>query len=284
MSPLHISFLQCLVFIIFGQLIRLLKLKTPEQKKTVSFITKIVIQVTLPCLLVRSMSQLRTFPLDGVLLMSMYVAYNIIAAVVGVIVYHKRPVEVGAGLTASVLGMNVGVFFYPIMEQIAGAPGVARLAMYDTANELFVFLVYPRIFDWARRRYKRKLDAAAAAAKEDENKHAPRPSEERMLPRSSEDSHGDVEMEPVTVLDPNPLRPFRHTSCNLRRPLQHLLCLLPRQLLRILHSYCGRLHLHWRLQLQPQHQHCLRHPNFCNHGIRWSACPAYHQASLPHGM
>ena len=173
LSPLQDSFLKCLGYIIIGQVVRLLTMRTPEKQRAVSFITKLVIQVTLPCLLVRTMSQLREFPFDGVLLMLMYVAYNVIAAVVGIIAYHRRPIEVGAGLTCSLLGMNVGVFFYPIMEQIAGQPGVARLAMYDTANEIFVFLVYPFFFDWAQARYKRKLarqKADAEAAQPDSKK------------------------------------------------------------------------------------------------------------------
>lgn len=165
MATLQETFLSCLAYIVVGQLVRVLSLRTPEQLRSVAFMTKLVIQVTLPCLLLRTMSRLRTFPFDAVLLMLLYVAHNVIAAVVGVLVYHRRPVEVGAGLAASLLGMNVGVFFYPIMEQIAGEAGVARLAMYDTANEIFVFLVYPWIFEWAGARYKRKLAAEAEAAR-----------------------------------------------------------------------------------------------------------------------
>lgn len=167
MATLQETFLSCLAYIVVGQLVRVLSLRTPEQLRSVAFMTKLVIQVTLPCLLLRTMSRLRTFPFDAVLLMLLYVAHNVIAAVVGVLVYYRRPVEDGAGLAASLLGMNVGVFFYPIMEQIAGEAGVARLAMYDTANEIFVFLVYPWIFEWAGSRYKRKLAAAAAAAAKD---------------------------------------------------------------------------------------------------------------------
>lgn len=210
MSALQETFLSCLAYIVVGQLVRLLSLKTPEQLRSVAFMTKLVIQVTLPCLLLRTMSRLRSFPFDAVLLMLLYVAYNVIAAVVGVVVYHRRPVEDGAGLAASLLGMNVGVFFYPIMEQIAGEPGVARLAMYDTANEIFVFLVYPWIFEWAGSRYKRKL-AAAAAAKEasgDSNvaKNAVELESVEHAEHTDHADHGDSrESMEVPVHDPRPV-------------------------------------------------------------------------------
>ena len=147
---LQTTFCECLIYIFLGQLFRQLFLRQPEQKRYIVIVTKIVIQATLPSLVLRNISKLRTISKEGWFLIASYIVYSLTVYVVTFFgLYRRKPSNIRASMLCSALGVNIGLFFYPIIEAIGGSDGIALSAMADIPSTLTAFIFYPLIYDWA---------------------------------------------------------------------------------------------------------------------------------------
>lgn len=147
---LQTTFCECLIYIFLGQLFRQLFLRQPEQKRYIVIVTKIVIQATLPSLVLRNISKLRTISKEGWFLIASYIVYSLLVYLVTFFgLYRRKPSNIRASMLCSALGVNIGLFFYPIIEAIGGSDGIALSAMADIPSTLTAFIFYPLIYDWA---------------------------------------------------------------------------------------------------------------------------------------
>lgn len=147
---LQTTFCECLIYIFLGQLFRQLFLRKSEQKRYIVIVTKIVIQATLPSLVLRNISKLRTISKEGWFLIASYIVYSLVVyAVTFFLLYRRKEPNIRASMLCSALGVNIGLFFYPIIEAIGGSDGIALSAMADIPSTLTAFIFYPIIYDWA---------------------------------------------------------------------------------------------------------------------------------------
>lgn len=180
---LQSTFCECLVYIILGQVLRYLVLKEPEKKAYISLVTKVVMQITLPCLLLRNLSSIREISTEGWILIGSVVGHTLITAAVTFLFFHRVDLDIRAPVYCSCLSFNVGLFFYPIIEDIAGTKGVTTAAMLEIPSDVVSFVVYIFIYDWgnkhraAKRESETAIEMSVLAQKkaEEEAKHGKAP-------------------------------------------------------------------------------------------------------------
>ena len=95
------------------------------------------------------MSKIQTFSAEGGIAIGVYLLMQVCTGTLGWLWFRRKPPEEYAELMASVLAENISLFFYPIMEGIAGADGLALLALLDFPSPFFIYGAFPFIFRWA---------------------------------------------------------------------------------------------------------------------------------------
>ena len=98
------------------------------------------------------MSKIQTFSAEGGIAIGVYLLMQVCTSTLGWLWFRRKPTEEFAELMASVLAENISLFFYPIMEGIAGADGLALLALLDFPSPFFIYGAFPFIFRWASER------------------------------------------------------------------------------------------------------------------------------------
>lgn len=151
---LQSTFGECLIFVAVGQIFRQLILNRPGCGHYVNVLVTVVLQVTLPCVLVRTLSGIKAFSVEGGVAIALYLVYVPVSGLVAWLWYrHKEPGLLACFVTSS-MAENIGLFFYPIMEEVAGADGVAMLALVDFPGPFFAFGLFPMIYRWAANKRK----------------------------------------------------------------------------------------------------------------------------------
>lgn len=148
MVQLHETFVGAIATVVVGQLLRRLFLKSNEQKKYIMLLSKILIYVTIPATLFRAMSNVRKMPWDGLYLLLCCMVYECAAAVIGVLVFHRVERKYRGVTIGSSVSFAIGMFFFGIMENLAGETGVMYLAFFDVPNAFFVYVGQPLIFHY----------------------------------------------------------------------------------------------------------------------------------------
>lgn len=95
------------------------------------------------------MSKIQTFSAEGGIAIGVYLLMQVCTATLGWLWFRRKPTAEFAELMASVLAENISLFFYPIMEGIAGADGLALLALLDFPSPFFIYGAFPFLFRWA---------------------------------------------------------------------------------------------------------------------------------------
>ena len=146
---LQSTFCESLLLIALGQAYRLALLNTPGRRHFITLLVNLCLQVTLPCTLIRTMSKIHHFSAEGGISIGVYLLNQVGMGTLGWLWFRKRPPHERAQLMASVLAENISLFFYPIMEDIAGTEGLALLALLDFPSPFFIYGAFPFIFRWA---------------------------------------------------------------------------------------------------------------------------------------
>ena len=171
---LQSTFCECLVYILLGQVLRYLVLKEPEKKAYITLVTKVVMQITLPCLLLRNLSSIREISEEGWILIAGVIGHTLLTAAVVYPLFHRMDLEVRSAMYCTSLSFNVGLFFYPIIEDIAGTKGVTTVAMEEIPADVVSFVVYVFIYDWgnkqraAKREKEKGIELEKISKKNDE--------------------------------------------------------------------------------------------------------------------
>ena len=143
------TFGECLIFIAIGQLFRLLILNKPGCGHYVNVLVTVVLQVTLPCVLVRTLAGIKSFSVEGGVAIALYLVYVPVCGLIAWLWYRKKDPALLACFVTSSMAENIGLFFYPIMEEVAGTEGIAMLALVDFPGPFFAFGLFPGIYRWA---------------------------------------------------------------------------------------------------------------------------------------
>lgn len=100
--------------------------------------TRIVLNVTLPCLIIVSFSDMVIQP--SLLFLSLVaVIYGVFIALVGLFVFRGNQRQTKGMMTMVLPGFNIGLFAFPLVEGIWGTEGLKYFGMFDVGNSLVVF-------------------------------------------------------------------------------------------------------------------------------------------------
>ena len=171
MGSLHFTFIECITYIIIGYVYKLAMIRTPAQRGQIRIISKLVIQVIVPVLIFRNLVGMKALPSESWVDMVVFIALEILAGIAGLLIYHKLDYTKWVTLYVTMFGFNTGVFFYPILEQIVGAEGIANMIMFDIPNNLVIFILYPMLFLYVKA--KTGGDEAHEIEPPDESKSIP---------------------------------------------------------------------------------------------------------------
>eukprot|EP00727_Mastigamoeba_balamuthi_P009512 m51a1_g5183 hypothetical protein (434) ;mRNA; f:177400-178929 len=136
MSSLQIAFGVCAIVIALGFLIRRLFLNTPDGPGKISLVSAILVNVTLPATLIGAFMRVRHVEAEGLISMALGISVDTFMFILA---------------TATTAGLNISLFFYPVIESIAGMEGVAKVAWLDILNLVFNFTVVPINFALSRK-------------------------------------------------------------------------------------------------------------------------------------
>lgn len=103
---------------------------------------KIIINVTLPSLILVKISNIDLYP-DLFFLVIVCIGYSVLIAFISSKIFRREDRSARGVLIMTTLGFNIGLFAYPLIEGIFGAEGLANIAMFDVGNAFIIFgLIY----------------------------------------------------------------------------------------------------------------------------------------------
>ena len=143
------------------------------------------------------MSKIQTFSAEGGIAIGVYLLMQVCTSTLGWLWFRRKPTEEFAELMASVLAENISLFFYPIMEGIAGADGLALLALLDFPSPFFIYGAFPFIFRWASEKKAAEATQLIPAEAPSDDDSSSNSSSSSSLP--SDDDDEDEEEEVLTM-------------------------------------------------------------------------------------
>ncbi|WP_407270923.1 AEC family transporter [Radiobacillus sp. PE A8.2] len=101
-------------------------------------LTRIVLNVTLPCLIIFSFSDMK-IDLSLILLPLIAILYGLLVTSIGLFVFKAEQAHVKGMLLMMIPGFNIGLFAFPLIEGIWGLEGLKYFGMYDAGNAMINF-------------------------------------------------------------------------------------------------------------------------------------------------
>ena len=135
MNNPNLVFLLSLLFILLGYLLKRIRLLNEADGGTIS---KIILNVTLPALILRTISGAEIIPSLAFLPLAALLYGGMMAGLL-LVFNRRRDAESKAILAMGAIGFNNGMFAYPIVEGIFGLTGLQYLALFDIGSGLSVF-------------------------------------------------------------------------------------------------------------------------------------------------
>jgi malate permease and related proteins len=101
-------------------------------------LTRLVINITLPALVI---SSLNTLKINSSLIFLPLIAlfHGLLMAGIGIFFFRKEAVETRGMLSMLIPGFNIGLFAYPFVEAILGQNAINYLVMFDIGCSVIVF-------------------------------------------------------------------------------------------------------------------------------------------------
>lgn len=109
------------------------KAKHILEKEDGNKIAKIVLNITLPCALISSVSELEVGA-TMVLLILAGISFNVLMLIVGYLMARKREKEVTAAHMLNASGYNIGNFAIPFAQYFYPGAGISYISMFDIGN------------------------------------------------------------------------------------------------------------------------------------------------------
>ena len=154
MDSFNFTFLLSLSIIVLGYLLKAIRVLSEDHGK---YLSKIILNVTLPALILRTISSIE---LDFSLVLAplICILFSLIVSLLAGLLLKRYPDREKGVAWMSSLGFNIGLFAYPIMEGLFGREGLTTVAMLDFGNAFIVFgLSYFMGFRFSEKRGGRSL-------------------------------------------------------------------------------------------------------------------------------
>jgi malate permease and related proteins len=131
----NLVFLLSLLFILLGYFLKRIGLLNEADSKSIS---KIILNVTLPALILRTITGTTLIP-SLIFLPFSAIGYGVLVCGILLFINRKETEADKAILSMGSIGFNNGMFAYPIVEGVFGLVGLQYLAFFDIGSGLSVF-------------------------------------------------------------------------------------------------------------------------------------------------
>lgn len=137
MADINYIFLLSLSIIVLGFVVKKLKIVTEEGGK---MLAKLILNVTLPALILLVASTIK-IELTLLLLPLICALFSFLVLAFSFIAFKNRSRDEKGLITISVIGFNMGLFAFPLIESIWGVEGLQYIAMVDIGNAFMIFVI-----------------------------------------------------------------------------------------------------------------------------------------------
>lgn len=135
MNSVNGQFLMSMLIIMLGYICKRLNI---VKEKDGEALARVVINITLPCLIITTFSTLKIeFSLLKLTLISFI--YGISITVIGLYLFRNKKRKAKGVLLMLLPAFNIGLFAYPLVEAIWGHEGVKYFGMFDLGNSFIIF-------------------------------------------------------------------------------------------------------------------------------------------------
>lgn len=137
MDNINAQFLISMLIIVLGYVSKKFNI---VKEKDGEGLARLVINVTLPCLIITTFSTLKVeYSLIKLTLIS--IIYGIFMTGIGVLLFRKRSRKKKGVLLMLLPTFNIGLFAYPLVQAIWSHEGVKYFAMFDVGNSFIIFVL-----------------------------------------------------------------------------------------------------------------------------------------------
>ncbi len=137
MADINYIFLISLSLILLGFIVKKLNIITEEGGKSIA---KLIINVTLPALILRVASTLDIQP-TLLLLPFICILFSFLVLAVMFLIFRHSARDQKGLCVITVIGFNMGLFAFPLIESVWGVEGLQYIAMVDIGNAFMIFVI-----------------------------------------------------------------------------------------------------------------------------------------------
>lgn len=137
MTDVNVIFLTSILIVGIGYLVKRLKILKETDGETIA---KIIFNVTLPAVILKYTTTIQ-FELSLVILPLITIAFGIIMALLGIVIFRNHPIHIKGAMIMTMVGFNVANFFFPLVEGIWGQAGMQYVALVDAGNAFTIFVL-----------------------------------------------------------------------------------------------------------------------------------------------
>ena len=137
MTDVNVIFLKSILIVAIGYFVKKLKILKETDGETIA---KIIFNVTLPAVILKFTTTIQ-FELSLVILPFISIAFGIIMALLGIVIFRNHPIHIKGAMIMTMVGFNVANFFFPLVEGIWGQAGMQYIALVDAGNAFTIFVL-----------------------------------------------------------------------------------------------------------------------------------------------
>jgi len=137
MTDVNVIFLTSILIVAIGYFVKRLKILKETDGETIA---KIIFNVTLPAVILKFTTTIQ-FELSLVILPFISIAFGIIMALLGIVIFRNHPIHIKGAMIMTMVGFNVANFFFPLVEGIWGQEGMQYIALVDAGNAFTIFVL-----------------------------------------------------------------------------------------------------------------------------------------------
>ena len=137
MTDVNVIFLTSILIVAIGYFVKRLKILKETDGETIA---KIIFNVTLHAVILKFTTTIQ-FELSLVILPFISIAFGIIMALLGIVIFRNHPIHIKGAMIMTMVGFNVANFFFPLVEGIWGQAGMQYIALVDAGNAFTIFVL-----------------------------------------------------------------------------------------------------------------------------------------------
>jgi len=137
MADVNVIFLLSISIVAIGYIVKKLNILKESDGDTIA---KIIFNITLPAVILQVTTTIQ-FELSLILLPLIGIVFGFLMTFIALLVFRNHPPNLKGAMIMTMIGFNVGNFFFPIVEGIWGQSGMQYIALLDAGNAFTIFII-----------------------------------------------------------------------------------------------------------------------------------------------